>query len=165
MRIKIILGVLLFLSNTNLIFSQDVDLSSDAPLKSVFIIGEYEHQYEKLVSSTKSNLYEVCDNSMEVAFNAWQDMLIEIAEYAKDQKMDINGVKIWMNTFWNTDGSIKHIVFYPKLNSKNIDYTELTSMLDSFLTTYRLPYTYHLNFAHYGQASFPVHPMRVSPVK
>ncbi len=163
MKFRVVIGFLVaYFFSVSFVIAQNDTFKSEDYMKPVFIIGEYEEAYEFLISTTKSNLYEVCDNSMETAFGAWQDMLVQISKFAKEEELDIDGVKIWMNTFWNEDGTIKHIVFYPKLNSKNIDFSKLTSMLTKFLDDYQLPYTSDSLFAHYGQATFPVQPVRVS---
>ena len=148
-------------SSLNIGYGQD-SINNQDILESVFIIGENENAYEKLVGSTTNNLYKVCNNSMELAYTTWQDMLVQFEGFAKENEFQINGVKIWMNTFWYSDGTISHIAFYPKLNSKNVNFEELTKVLTAFIDQYQMNYQSDEVFAHYGQASFPVYPVRVS---
>lgn len=152
---------ILIVSSLNIGNSQN-STNNQVILESVFIIGENEAAYEKLVGSTTNNLYKVCDNSMELAYTTWQDMLVQFENFAKENEFEINGVKIWMNAFWHSNGTISHIAFYPKLNSKNVNFEKLTKVLTAFIDEYQMSYQSEEVFAHYGQASFPVYPVRVS---
>lgn len=126
-------------------------------MPSVFLTGEYENAYEQLGSECQDILMTVCEDSMERAYTNWISMLSEIQLYAEKKEYDINGIKIWINTYWNPDGTIKHIVYYPKPNSRNTDFDALTMFLREFVKEHRLPLTHTSCFSHYGSASFPVY--------
>jgi len=131
--------------------------AQDIEMPSVFLIGEYDNAFEQLGPECKDILLSVCEDSMEKAYTNWISMLSEIQQFAEEKEYDINGIKIWMNTYWNPDGTIKHIVYYPKPNSRNTDFDALTVFLGEFIEDHRLPLTHTSCFSHYGSASFPVY--------
>jgi len=135
--------------------SLKTQIGDTSVLPDVFLIGEYESAYEQLVQSSGDMLLSVCDNSMDEAFNKWNIMLLEMQTYAEELNFDIKGIKIWINVFWDADGSIRHIVYYPKPNSKSINYQELTAFFKNFKKVYKLPVEHESRYSHYGIASFP----------
>ncbi len=124
-------------------------------LPTVFMIGENEMAYEKVVSDCSSLLLSVCQDSMNLAYQKWIGMLSAMEEYAESSDFDIKGIKIWINLFWNSDGTIKHIVYYPKPNSRNMDFQKLTLFFELFIRDYRLELRSDKCFSHYGSAAFP----------
>lgn len=143
-----VLLILLFCSFSS--FAQ-----ADYPL--VSLIGDDEKGYEETIAECPSLLLEVAGNSMDSAYKLWTDMLADIETYAADANVDLKGTKIWINLFWNTDGTIKKVVYYPKPNSKNMDFAQVTNVLEDFASKYSLPISHEGCFSHYGSASFPVH--------
>ncbi len=135
-------------------FSVDKSGNLDT-IPSVFMIGEHEFEYEDKVQECNKLLLEVCQDSMELAYKHWLLMLHDMEIYAESQKFDIKGIKIWLNVFWNADGSLDKLVYYPKPNSRNTDFTKLTAFLEKFLVYYEFPLQYKSCFAHYGSATFP----------
>lgn len=129
--------------------------AQSAQIPRVFMIGEYEDEYEGLVVSCEDKLLSVCDNSMEQAYNKWMGMLSDMEAYSLKSEFDLRGIKIWINVFWNQDGTVKNIVYYPKPNSKNMNFEELTSFFYSFLSDYQLDQKNDDCFSFYGSASFP----------
>lgn len=134
-------------------FSQDEVKETAIP--QVFLIGEYEGEYEQLGVSCNQILLSVCGESMEMAYDLWLSMLSDLEVYATSMNYDIKGVKIWMNVYWNEDGTIRHLAYYPKPNSRNMDFDQLTNFLKGFVTQYQMPIQYSQCFSHYGSASFP----------
>lgn len=135
------------------------DSTSKLPI--VFLISEDDKAYGELVSSTPTLLLEVCNNAMDEAYKKWVYMMADIEDHAEKVGFEIKGLKIWINVFWNADGSIDHIVYYPKPNSKHIDYSTFTNFLNEFAKSYQMDLTASKDFVHYGSASFPtfVHQM------
>lgn len=146
---KYILGIL-FLINFGTITAQ-----VDNAIPRTFLIGENEDYYEQLVKDHNVLLLNVCSNSMEKAYSNWVTIMTDLEDYAEDRSFDLKGTKIWINVFWNTDGSIKHIVYYPKPTSKNMDFDLLSSFLSDFCASYQFELNYEKPFSHYGSASFP----------
>jgi hypothetical protein len=124
-------------------------------LPSVFLIGEYESSYNKMLSNQPDLLMSVCDDNMDIAYKNWLDFLVEIEKYAISQDVNINGVKMWINVFWNEDGTVKHIAYYPKPNSINMDYEYISVLFRNFIRTYHSDLRNDKLFCHYGSASFP----------
>ncbi len=144
---------------------QLVNLDSTA-LPKVFILGEHEKAYEKLFDAHSTVLLEACNDDMDVAFDKWLSMLEEMEAYAISIDYDIKGIKVWLNVFWNKDGSIKHIAYHLKVNSRNIrNPEELTAFFSSFMNHYKFPIVTDRNFSHYGSASFPTFARRIKTEK
>lgn len=120
-----------------------------------FLIGENEEHFELLVTEHSDQLLNVCNNSMDKAYDAWVSLLKDLEGFAEDRSFDLKGTKIWINVFWNTDGSIRNIVYYPKPNSKNMDFSLLSSFLADFASSYQFNLSNDRPFSHYGSASFP----------
>ena len=123
----------------------------------VSLIGDNEKEYEKTIAECPSLLLEVAGNSMDNAYKLWTDMLADIETFASESSVDLKGTKIWINLFWNSDGTVNKIVYYPKPNSKNMDFAQVTNVLEDFAAKYTLPINHEGCFSHYGSASFPVH--------
>jgi hypothetical protein len=122
----------------------------------VSLIGENEKEYEQMMTQCSTPLLYITNNSMDEAYNLWTNMLAKMEADASDQGIDIKGVKVWMNLFWEADGSIKKIVYYPKPNSKNMNFEQLTAFLQIFADKYVLDISHDTCFSHYGSATFPV---------
>jgi hypothetical protein len=58
--------------------------------------------------------------------------------------------------FWNKDGSIDHLAYHLKPNSKNVKYEELTAFLADFRNNYRSPLKFDAAYCNYSAGSFPV---------
>lgn len=132
-------------------------LSAQGELPKVFLIGQHEAEFEKLTTSYKESLLSVCDNDMNVAFEKWMGMIEEMEAYSKQIEYDLNGVKAWFHVFWTPDGSIKHIAYYLRPNSKNVDLDEMNAFLTSFMNNYKFPLTSGMQYQHYTGATFPIY--------
>ena len=124
-------------------------------LPSVFMIGEHEKAYAQMLNAQPDLLMTVCDDNMDKAYENWLNFLQAVEQYAIENDVDINGVKIWINVFWNPNGKIKHIAFFPKPNSKNMDYDNVKVLFSQFILSYETDLEYSKLFCHYGSASFP----------
>jgi len=82
-------------------------------------------------------------------------MLMDIEDYAADINFDIKGVKLWFNLYFNADGTIKHLAFFPKPNSRNIPDEELTAFFQQFVDQYQLQVKAEKPFQHSASAGFP----------
>jgi len=122
----------------------------------VFYIGEDENNYEKLVQKYNTMLFAVCNNNMELAFDNWTVLLKDLEDFSNKSNIDLKGVKLWLNVFWDKDGTIDHMVFYPKPNSRNLNYDNVKVLLTNFAKTYQSPLKHTTRFSHYGSATFPV---------
>lgn len=125
-------------------------------LPKVFKLGTHEQEYERLATEHQTLLLTACDDDMDGAFQKWVSMMSEMEKYAELVDYDIKGVKMWLHVFWNRDGSIRHIAYFLKGNSRNMEESEFAAFLSSFMNRYRFPLTFTSKFSHYGSASFPV---------
>ncbi len=147
-----LIALVFFFARTQAISGSSMTLDT---LPSVFMIGENEIEYEELVGNCNKLLLTVCNDSMDLAYRKWMGLLSDMEKYAEANDFDIKGIKIWLNVFWNTDGTIKHLVYYPKPNSRNMDFSKLSVFMDSFTEKYKMDFTYQKCFSHYGSAAFP----------
>jgi len=144
------------LSFTNTEVCKTAALSDEnVTLPKVFILGEHESDYEQLMLQYNTSLLTACDNDMQVAFSKLNGMFQEIEAYAEQMHYDIKGVKLWVHIFWDKDGSINHLGYHLRPNSKNVDTSELTTFLESFIEQYRFPLTTDTNYTLYTSTSYP----------
>lgn len=130
-------------------------VTSVEDLPGAFLIGDHQEPYEKLIEQNSSRLLTACDNSMDEAYGHWMEMLKAMEDYSDKVNFDLKGIKIWINVFWTKDGSINHIVYYPKPNCRNMEFEELTQFFDSFKQQYVIPVNFVSGYSHFGTASFP----------
>jgi hypothetical protein len=148
--LTMILGMCLYTSS---LYGQ----STNGNLPQVFFIGEYQSEYDQLIVKHNEVLLSVHNNSMEKAFNHWTGILTAMEQYAEKHDFDLKGVKIWINIFWDANGKIKHLAFYPKPNSKNIDYEKMKLIVSEFVENYNaVTVTSKKAYSHYGTANFPI---------
>jgi len=161
---KIFLSLSLFsllsLSSIFAITQSTYHTTGDTILPPVFLIGEYENQYNEAVQDYETLLFTVCDFDMDKAFSKWQSMLMEMNAFAVSNDVNLDGVKVWFNVFLEKDGQISHLAYYLKPMSKNIDDALLNALLKEFIKNYKFPLLSKDKYSHYGTASFPVHPIR-----
>ncbi len=124
-------------------------------LPPVFRIGQNEYAYESLVSSCNNPLLTVCKDSMDIAYRIWMGMLSDMEVYAEKSDFDIRGIKVWLNVFWNPNGSIKHLVYLPKPTCRNMDFTELDQFFHKFVSQWAMMGQDPSCYSHYGSATFP----------
>lgn len=137
-------------------------LYPDTTPPKVFILGEHENAYEELNLEYSVMLLTACKGDMDVAYQKWISMLVEMETYATQINYDIKGIKVWLNVFWDEDGTIKHIAYHLKQNSRNIDTAEFTAFLSSFINHYKFPLVCGDKYTHYGSASFPTHTRKLN---
>ena len=65
-------------------------------------------------------------------------------------------MKLWLYAFWEKDGSLGYIAYYPKPNSKNFKAEDMNSFLADFCKIYNSPLKYEKPFSNYSTASFPI---------
>jgi len=143
-----------FLLVLNIAYAQGPEIEIPAMPKA-FLIGEFESNYELLIQNYDQMLMSVCENDMDVAFEKWTNFLSEMEVFSDEVGFDLKGIKIWLNVFWNADGTIRHIAFYPKANSKNMQYEELSVFFEKFTQEFQMELPSDVKYSHYGSASFP----------
>lgn len=127
-----------------------------------FKTGLHEKAYEQIVTDHSTMLLQACDNDMDKAYIVWSDMLARLESLSLKQGVDIRGVKIWINVFWNPDGEVDHITYFPKPNCKNIDFEEFDQLLNDLAPQLSISTSYDQSagISHYGSASFPIYHQR-----
>jgi len=151
-----LLFTLLMLLVTSTFLSAQTPVAN-LPLPRVFQLGGNEQAYETLSKEYGQSLLEVCNNDMNVAFEKWLEMMKAVEDYAKKINFDVKGVKVRLHVFWNADGSIDHIGYVFRTNSRNIRPDEFSAFLSSFTRQYTFPLKSQQKFSHYTIATFPLH--------
>lgn len=132
-----------------------IEMKPDTILPKAFLLGDHERQFEKLTMQYETLLLTATDNNMNLAFNKWVDMITEMESYSESIGYDLKGIKMWINIFWEPDGTIAHVAFFLKPNSRNVDVEELKGFFSAFSRHYTFPLRYKSKYSHYGSASFP----------
>ena len=141
--------------------SQPYAQSARAP--EVFLIGQYEDQYLLLSEDHPQPFLDVYDNNIEQAFKGWSELLMDIEDHATNVQFDLKGVKLWLNIWFNPDGTISHLAYYPKPNSRNIPEDQLTAFFKTFVRQYHFLEKSNQGFQHSASASFPTFFHRTVP--
>jgi hypothetical protein len=102
------------------------------------------------------SLLESCQNDMNAAYEKLIGMMREMEAFANLSGYDLKGINAWMHFFWRADGSIEHIGFYLKPNSKNVNTDSLKSFLLAFSKQYKFPLRAEKKYNHYSSFSFPL---------
>lgn len=151
---KYVFSFLLILGFASFALGQSVESEANK-LPVIFQLGEFEPQMDNQSRIHETQLLTACDYDIELAYAKWLSMIKEMEAYSDKISFDIKGVKIWLNVFYNANGKIAHLGYYLKPNSRNIDRTELSAFLKSFVNNYTFPHSYEKPFSHYGSAGFP----------
>ena len=124
-------------------------------LPKVFILGEQETAYDQLQQTYKQTLLEASGNDMKKAFDYWLIMIKEMEANADKVNYNLNVVNVLINVFWNEDGTIAHLGYFLRPNSRNVKTEELTAFFSSFIAQYKFPVTSARKYSHYSKATFP----------
>ncbi len=161
-----ILSSLIFCCGNGNLWSQSSSKTIPLPLKqempTVFLLGEYDKLYEEMMSE-QTTLLDVCNDDMNLAYGKLMGMMKEMEAYASLVNFDTKGINAWIHFFWRADGSIDHIGFYLKPNSRNVNLNVMRNFLEGFAQQYKLPLKYSKNFSHYSSFSFPIVQLQPNP--
>lgn len=133
--------------------TQSPEGEQDLPV--VSLIGEYGTAFENLTLTHPDMLLNVCGDDLDYAYDKWMDLLGAMEDFSEEIDYDIRGLKTYMYVFWNADGTIAHLGFFPKPNSRNIEIAELKAFFKQFVRQYRMPISAATGFSHYASAAFP----------
>lgn len=137
-------------------YSQDAAPDMGDGVPTVFILGEFQESYHALGEVHRMPLLSACGDDMNLAYEKWLDMVQSMENFSSQIDYDLKGVKMWLQLYWNADGSINHIAYFLKPNSRNVPYEDLSAFFKSFTKTYQLPISSTEGFSHYGSVSFPL---------
>jgi hypothetical protein len=127
----------------------------------VFMIGQNQKQYDKLLSEYPIQMLQAFDNNLDSASVAWNEFQYDLEKYAENQGVEFKGLKLWINLFIDKE-KINGIYFYPKPNSRNTDYENVKLIIERFIGVYKFKASKKVKFAHFSSASFPVFGVRVN---
>jgi hypothetical protein len=132
-----------------------VAVSAQSALDRAFVLGENEQSYEQLAAQYPAGLLQISNNDMDAAFNNWLNLLQAIDAYADRIDYDIKGVKVFLHVFIAADGTIDHIGFLPRPDSRNVPVGELRALFSGFAREYQMSIPGDQPFSHYAGATFP----------
>ncbi len=125
-------------------------------LPKVFSLSEDQAILEQLSLLYTKGLIEVCNDDTDLAFTKWNNMMLALEQYADKQNINIKGVKMWIKVYWAADGTVEHIGYSLKPNSRNVKIVEFNAVLKTFLEGYKLQQTGDAKFTNSGSVSFPI---------
>lgn len=138
--------------------------AQSATLPKVYLIGEHEESYLGLSQQYPANYLAVFNNNIDLAYKTWSDCLLDMEDLAARLNFDLKGVKLWMNLYFNADGTIAHMAFYPKPNSRNVPNEHLVAFFKNFVKEYEMPVSALKGFQHSTSVSFPAIVQRDAPL-
>lgn len=148
---KIILSLCMLFALTG-VYGQD-------QLPTAFELGQVDEKaYEELSQAYNQSLLEVAGYDMPKAFEKWVDLMKQADAYAMKINYDLKGVQAFLQVFCAADGSIDHIGYLLRPDSKNFtekEKQELTAFFASFARNHRFPLTSSKKFNHYTEVTFP----------
>ena len=127
-----------------------------AELPKVFVIADDQSTFEQLSGQYPTALLEVCAYDMDAAYTKWTNMMHAFELHADKNNVNIKGVKMWVKVYWAADGSVDHLGYSLKPNSRNVKPEEINALFRTFIEKYKLPQTNDNKFSHYGSVSFPL---------
>jgi hypothetical protein len=125
-------------------------------LPKVFILGEHEKDFEKLQGQYSTSLLSICSYNPEMTFEKWAQFLIDMEDYSESINYDLKGLKMWIDVFWQPNGSLKHIAYSLKPQSRNVDTKELSAFISSFMSHYKPRFIPNNKISHSSHAFFPL---------
>lgn len=131
-------------------------LQPDSIAPKVFMIGEYENDFDRFSEEYQTSLISVCRNDMNLAFSEWVTTMRDIEKYSEKIGYDLKGVQMWVNVFWSKSGKIDHIAYYLKPKSRNVNKAEIETLLTNFASFHKFSLPATTKFSHYGGVSFPI---------
>lgn len=148
---KFILSLCLLFTLTGL-FSQN-------QLPTAFELGQVDEKaYEALAQAYNQSLLEVAGYDMTKAFDQWVDLMKQADAYAAKINYDLKGIQAFLQIFWAPDGSIEHIGYLLRPESRNFtdkQKQELTAFFSSFARNHSISLTSSKKFNHYTEVTFP----------
>ncbi len=134
--------------------------STNSSLPIVFRIGEHQEAYEALIDAQEQTLLEACDKDVKLAYNKLFSSFREMETVAARSQFDIKGVKLWLHLFWNADGSIAHLGYHLRPNSRNVKRADLEAFLLRFVRYYHFPLVSDVPYALYTSVAFPLYAIK-----
>lgn len=125
-------------------------------MEKIYVLGEYQEQYETLAQHYPKTLIEVAGYDMNVAYEIWMDLLAQLEKHAARVNLKLDGVQLHLSVYWTAEGKIDYIGFYPKSESRLISGAEIQALLKTFLDFYKSPVEFDENYNHNASAIFPL---------
>lgn len=157
MRISFL--ILIYL--TFVAFTPSVKEENRTVMPRVFIIGEYEEEYNLLQEKYRTSLLEICDDDMMLAFGKLTTMYEEMEAYAEQIGYEVGGVRLWIHAFWSEQGEIEYLGFHLRPNSRKVESEDIETFLLGFVNQYRFPLITDQKYTQYTSVSFPTFSKRL----
>lgn len=148
--------IALLACSTSAVYAQTSNDATKQELAKVFVIGDYQEQYEALFTTYPDILIMVCQNNIDSAHGRWLDYTADMEAYSKEVGFDLEGVSMWIHFFWNETGGIDHVAYHLQPHSKFVKDDLMQAFLLAFARSSRIDVTAMRGFNHYGSVSFPL---------
>ncbi|MEM6967275.1 MAG: hypothetical protein AAF573_21105 [Bacteroidota bacterium] len=132
--------------------------SDSIAIPKLFRLGDkrYEKEYKELSEQYSNSLLHVHFNNMVTAREHWKDIVRTIDNYALENDVDIEGLKIWAHIFFSEDGEIDYFGYYLKPNSEIKDQKMLEDLIATSLNQYKYDGQLRGKGNHYSGMGFPI---------
>lgn len=87
---------------------------------------------------------------------------MDLEDYADAKGMDIRGAKLWLKVYFNKNGKLEHLAYFPKPNSKQIPTEYLDALFKSFVKDYYSNVIWEKGYQHSTNVSFPTYYSRLN---
>jgi hypothetical protein len=147
-------------TNANTTKPSVAKIKQKTDLPKVFIISDDQASFEQLSALYNATLMDACKDNDETAYSKWTNMMHAFEQHAEKNNINIKGVKMWVKVFWATDGTVDHVGYFLKPNSRNVKIEELSALWRTFQEKYHLPMDEGASpgkFSNYGSVSFPLY--------
>ena len=139
------------------------DMENTSMLPKVFVIGDFQDEYESLFNVYPDILITACLSDIDTAQSAWFSYMKAMEDYSKEIEFDLGGTAFWVNVFWNPQGEVEHIAYHLQAHSRFIKDDLMLAFLRSFARVSDIGVTSDKPFNHFGSSSFPLYFQRQNP--
>ena len=137
--------------------SQIQTTDQEITLPKVFVIGDFQENYEKLFSTYPDILITACNDNLDTAQAAWLSYVTTMENYSKEINFDLEGVSMWVHFFWSKTGEVAHIAYHLQPRSRFVKDDAMLAFLRSYARQHPIEVSAIRAFNHYGSASFPLY--------
>ncbi len=131
--------------------------TENGSLSKVFVIGDFQEQYESLFTEYPDILIVASQNNIDSAHQHWVNFMQEMEAYSKTISFDLEGVIMWIHFFWAPDGAVAHVAYHLQPQSRFVKEDSMQAFLRSFARNHTIDVKNLRGFNHYGSVSFPLY--------
>ncbi|MGB3547041.1 MAG: hypothetical protein WBA17_08695 [Saprospiraceae bacterium] len=138
-----------------LIFAATIAVSAQEKVPTIFQLSDVEKLNAQLQEQYPQDFFTAVDNDFGRAEGIYLEVMKSVDAFARSINYDIDGMKVWIQFFIGTDGSIQHLGFQLRPESRNMDVSEIKAFFKAYIEKNRFPLTADQPFNYYTRATFP----------